>query len=88
VQWDGDASPDAVGTEDSAQLRQQRVQARVHCRRVGFAPLRLVARDQAVPVQNQVGEEQAALAAGKIDIDPLPAAVYDKRATDIDPQHG
>lgn len=91
VQSDSGASLDAVGAEDPAQLRQQRVEARVHCGRVGFAPKRLgelVAGYRPVPVENEVDEEQSALAAGKFGIDPLAATVYDKRATDIDPKHG
>ena len=68
AQPQGGAAVHGVGAEDPAQLGQQRVQPGIDGGRVGFSPQRLgqfVAGDLAVAVDDQVGEEEPALAAGQ-----------------------
>ena len=89
----GQAQPDrgapvhGVGAEDPAQLGQQRVEPGIDGGRVGFAPQRfgqLVAGDLAVTVDDQVGEQQPALAAGQTGIQPLAVALDGQRPADLD----
>jgi hypothetical protein len=76
-----------VGAEDLAQLGQQRVKPGIDRGRAGFPPQglgHLVARDLAVPVDDQVGEQQPALAAGQVSIHLLAAALGGQRPADVD----
>ena len=93
----GQAQPDrgaavhGVGAEDPAQLGQQRVQPGIDRGRIGFSPQglgQLVAGDLAVAVDDQVREQQPALAAGQARIQPLAVALDGQRSADLDPHAG
>ena len=84
------AAVHGIGAEDPAQLGQQRVEPGIDGGRVGFPPQRLgqlVPRDLAVPVDDQVREQQPALAAGQPGVQALAVALDGELPADLDP-HG
>ena len=88
AQPDRGAPVEGVGAEDPAQLGQQRVEPGIDGGRIGFAPQglgQLVARDAAVAVDYEVGEQQPALAAGQPGVQPLAVALDGQRPADLDP---
>ena len=90
VQAENGAPVHDAGPEDPAQLGQQRVEPGVDHGRIGFPPQglgQLVAEDLAVAVDDQVDEQQPALATWQTGIQPLAVAFNDERPADLDP-HG
>ena len=88
AQPDRGASVHGISAEDPAQLGQQRVEPGIDRGGVGFAPQgfgHLVAGNVAVPVDDQVGEQQPALAAGQPGVQPLAVALDGQRPADLDP---
>jgi len=78
TQPDRGAAIHGARAEDAAELGQQRVEARVDRGGVGLAPQglgQLVAGDLAVTVDDQVGEQQPALAPGQHRIQALTVAL-------------
>ena len=76
-----------IGAEDPAQLGQQRVEPGVDRGGVGLSPQRLgqlVPGDLAMPVDDQVGEQQPALAAGQAALQTLAVALDGQRPADLD----
>ena len=90
AQSEGGAPVHGVGAEDAAQFGEQRVEPAVDRGRVGFSPQRLsefVAGDLTMPVDDQIGEQQAALATGQAGVQALAVVLDDERPADLDP-HG
>ncbi len=88
AQPDGGSRVDAVSAENPPQLGQQWVEPGIDRAGVRFAPQglgHLVARDVAVAVHHQVGEQQASLAARQLGIQPLAVALDAQRPADLDP---
>jgi predicted small metal-binding protein len=85
----GRPSLDGIGAEDATQLREQRVEAAVDRRRVGFVPegfSELVTGHVAVAVHDEVREKQSPLPTGQLGVD-APAVVFDNEApADLDPE--
>ena len=78
-----------VGAEGAAHLGQQGVQSGLARRRTTARPQRLdqlVAGDRPVPVDDQVGDQQPALPAGQLAVQPRAAPFDDQRPADLDPQ--
>lgn len=79
----------AIGAEDPAQLRQQRVEAGIDRVRVGLPPQGLgdlVAGNQAVPVDHKVREQKTALAAWQHAVQSLAVALDGQQPADLDPK--
>jgi hypothetical protein len=91
IQPEGRTPVDSVGAEDAPELRQQRVEPGVYCGRVWLSPQRfsqLVSRDLAMAVDDEVGEQQPALAVGQACLKALVIALDHERPADLDAQGG
>jgi hypothetical protein len=83
----GGAATHGVGSEDAAQFGEQWVEPVVDGGGVGFSPQGLgqfVAWDLAVAVDDEIGEQQSALAAGESGFEALAVALDGERTADLD----
>ena len=89
VEPKGGASVDGAGAEDAAQLGEERVEPGIDGGRVGFAPecfSHFVTGNVAVPVDDEVGEQQTPLTSGQEGVEALAVAFDGQLPADLDAQ--